>query len=97
MSGYNFDFGYLSIFQAVTLSIAQLLPEHWTGNNLPALIVLLLSQTEISFVHNINANMFIISFLNLKVFFLMHSILTYYEHFGRYNVADVTFLNTLRQ
>ena len=67
MSEYNFDF---SMYQALTLNVAKLIPKCWTGNNSPAKVVLLLSLiTEITSVYNINADMFTICFLNLKVFF----------------------------
>ena len=62
MSGYNFDISYLSMYPAVISIIAQLKPKRWSGNNSPAFVVLLLSQTEITFVHNVYDNMFIIIF-----------------------------------
>ena len=50
------------MYQAVMLIVAQLIPERWTDNNSQALVALLLSQTEITFVHNVYDNMFIIIF-----------------------------------
>ena len=58
ISGYNFDFSYLSKHQAVTLIFAQLIPERWSGHNSQAFAVSLLSQTEVTFFHNIYANVY---------------------------------------
>ena len=44
------------MYQAVILIVGQLIPEHLTGNNSPALVVILLTPTEITFVHIIHAN-----------------------------------------
>ena len=46
------------MYQAVMLIVAQLIPERWTNNNSQALVALLLSQTEITFVHIINSFLF---------------------------------------
>ena len=46
------------MYQAVILTVGELIPEHLTGNNSPALVVVLLMETEITFVHIIHANMF---------------------------------------
>ena len=62
------------MYPAVTSIIAQLKPERWSGNNSPAFVVLLLSQTEITFVNNVYDTLFIVIFLNLKVYFLTYSI-----------------------
>ena len=48
---YNFDFSYLSMYQAAILIVAQLIPEQWTGNNPPGSVLLLLNQTEINLSH----------------------------------------------
>ena len=58
ISGYNFDFSYLSKHQAVTLIFDQLIPERWSGHNSQAFAVSLLSQTEVTFFHNIYANVY---------------------------------------
>ena len=58
ISGYNFDFSYLSKHQAVMLIFAQLIPECWSGHNSQAFAVSLLSQTEVTFFHNIYANVY---------------------------------------
>ena len=58
ISGYNFEFSYLSKHQAVTLIFAQLIPERWSGHNSQAFAVSLLSQTEVTFFHNIYANVY---------------------------------------
>ena len=48
------------MYQAVILTVGQLIPEHLTGNNSPALVVVLLMETEITFVHIIHANIYLI-------------------------------------
>ena len=58
MRWYNFEFSYLSKHQAVTLIFAQLIPERWSGHNSQAFAVSLLLQTEVTFFHNIYANVY---------------------------------------
>ena len=57
------------MYPAVTSIIAQLKPERGSGNNSPAFVVLLLSQTEITFVHIINSFLLLLDSADLQWIF----------------------------